>query len=278
MKRKLVLLFMVLCFLSIHAQMATLYNLNEIRSGKAIDKVKYEIVYQMHEVFDTLKNAHFDEQMILQIGGNTSAFFSYPRYQSDSLVLAMVKKGESNIQVNIKSMVSWKLYKNYPEAGKCSYIDNVSTNYVCEEKLELPHWKIVADSTDTILGYLCHLATAHYKGRLWRAWYTDDIPIDNGPWKLQGLPGLILKASDSQSQFVFTAVGMHSTKDTPLLYTGEKYEPISRQDLKKLYARFYSDEIGFLLSANKNMKITFTNENGEVMKHSKPISYNEIER
>ena len=278
MKRKLVLLFMLLGFLSIHAQMATLYNLNEIRSGKEIDKVRYEIVYQMQEVFDTLKNAHFNEQMLLQIGDKSSAFFSYPRYQSDSLVLAMVKKGESNIQVNVKSMVSWKLYKNYPEVGKCSYIDNVSTNYVCEEKLDLPHWQLIADSTDTIVGYLCHLATAHYKGRLWLAWYTDDIPIDNGPWKLQGLPGLILKASDSQGQFVFTAVGMHSIKDFPLLYTGEKYESISRQDLKKLYARFHSDEIGFLLSANKNMKITFTNENGEVMKHSKAISYNEIER
>ena len=44
------------------------------------------------------------------------------------------------------------------------------------------------DSTKQVLGYTCQLATARFRGRLWYAWFTLDIPIDNGPWKLGGLP------------------------------------------------------------------------------------------
>jgi GLPGLI family protein len=277
MKRKTLLLVMLLAFLSAHAQMASLYLLDEMKDGKEIDKVNYEIVYQLQEMFDTLKNQHFKELMLLQIGDSASAFFSYPRYQSDSLVLAMKKKGETNIQVNINSNVSWKLYKGYP-AGKSRYLDNVSQNYVCEEPIEVPKWQLVADSLDTIAGYPCRLATAFYKGRLWRAWYAEDVPIDNGPWKLQGLPGLILKASDSQQQYVFTAVGLHHAGRQPLLYPGSKCEPISRRNLVKLCARFNADNIGFLIEANKGMKITFTDDKGNTLKHSRPIPYNEIER
>lgn len=55
----------------------------------------------------------------------------------------------------------------------------------------------IADSTKNILGYDCVMATAHYHGRDWTAWFTPDIPLPEGPWKLTGLPGLILEASES---------------------------------------------------------------------------------
>ena len=52
---------------------------------------------------------------------------------------------------------------------------------------------------------------AHYRfrGRLYTAWYYPDIPLPIGPWKLQGLPGIILEAYDAEAFFhaVFQAVG-----------------------------------------------------------------------
>ena len=59
------------------------------------------------------------------------------------------------------------------------------------------------DDTLTISHYLCHKAQTSYGGRTWTAWYTEDIPTTAGPWKLSGLPGLILKAGDAEGIFEF---------------------------------------------------------------------------
>ena len=61
------------------------------------------------------------------------------------------------------------------------------------------------DSTKTIGDYLCRAATANFRGRKYTVWYTPEIPLPFGPWKLQGLPGLILEASDEEKRIVYMA-------------------------------------------------------------------------
>lgn len=70
-------------------------------------------------------------------------------------------------------------------------------------------WQL-GDSTKLILNYECQMAEAYYHGRHWTAWFTPEIPIQNGPWKLGGLPGLILEASESTGQHSFTVREMEA--------------------------------------------------------------------
>ena len=62
------------------------------------------------------------------------------------------------------------------------------------------HWNMT-DDTMVILNVSCKKATTTFKGRFYTAWYADEIPIMNGPWKLGGLPGLIMEAYDDENNW-----------------------------------------------------------------------------
>ena len=61
----------------------------------------------------------------------------------------------------------------------------------------------LTDDTLTVMGYACKTATCQYAGRSWTVCYTEDIPSTAGPWKLHGLPGLIVRATDNQGIHTF---------------------------------------------------------------------------
>lgn len=61
-------------------------------------------------------------------------------------------------------------------------------------------WSICED-TLTIGGFHCQKATAHFHGRDYNAWFTEKIPVQFGPWKFNGLPGLILQVEESTGYF-----------------------------------------------------------------------------
>lgn len=75
------------------------------------------------------------------------------------------------------------------------------------EDLASPEWHITPD-TQMILGYTCQRATTKYFGREYIAWFAKDIPYSSGPWKLMGLPGLILQAYDTKGEYSFTATSI----------------------------------------------------------------------
>jgi len=111
------------------------------------------------------------------------------------------------------------------------------------EPIEERCWKIMDDSTKNVLGYECIMATAKYHGRHWTAWFTPEIPVDAGPWKLLGLPGLILEASDSTGQHNFTVNGIQSINmNIPPVYEPYSYEKTTRKKFLEL-CRFRYDNI-----------------------------------
>lgn len=91
-------------------------------------------------------------------------------------------------------------------------------------------WEMVPDSTATVLDYECFMATADYHGRRWTAWFAPEIPVQDGPWKLRGLPGLILKAvADNGASF--TATGVETTAiPVPAMYNTDKYSKSTRKN------------------------------------------------
>ena len=100
-----------------------------------------------------------------------------------------------------------------------------------DENLAEISWDIVGDSIKSILGYECILAESDYHGRKWKAWFTTEIPLQEGPWKLHGLPGIILEANGGDDfSIVATEVG-GTGQDIPSIYSISDYQKGDRQKI-----------------------------------------------
>ncbi|SFH83875.1 GLPGLI family protein [Halpernia frigidisoli] len=73
-------------------------------------------------------------------------------------------------------------------------------------------WKIDADHKE-ILGYDCQKASCIFRGRTYIVWFAQDIPVSEGPWKLKGLPGLVLEARDVEGQYNYLAKSIIISSD-----------------------------------------------------------------
>ena len=113
------------------------------------------------------------------------------------------------------------------------------------EPIENRDWTIVEDSTKIILDYDCIMATTYYHGRHWTVWFTPEVPVDAGPWKLLGLPGLILEAVDNTAQHHFKANGIQAVDmKIPKVYEPYSYEKTTRQEFLKLCRYGYDNPQG----------------------------------
>lgn len=137
------------------------------------------------------------------------------------------------------------------------------------EPLSEMQWTMAEDSTANVLGYECVMAECDYHGRHWKAWFTPEIPMSFGPWKLHGLPGLILKA-EANGGFSFVATGLEQTDRamSPMYLKGD----YSKVDRKKALenAEYYINNAESIMNAQgQSVKIYSVDENGNKIESPK---------
>ena len=128
------------------------------------------------------------------------------------------------------------LYRNLNQGKISVYTSVFGSHYLIEEDFPVIDWTICEDSTMQVLGYDCHKATAKFRGRTWTVWYAEDIPLSIGPWKLGGLPGLILKAK-CDDYLTITALSARTTKLSPVTFYNfykKKYQKLDRVKYVKI--------------------------------------------
>ena len=186
--------------------------------SQAQETALYECLYR-YEVNGTDQNGQPFSDIyngLLQIGAAQAKFQDYTAFQSDSVKQIHPDDAELQEEYTVQILKNpyyfdQTVYQNLPK-GKTTVLSVITPDYyVYTEDLNTISWTL-AEDTDTICGYPCRKAMGTYGGRTWTAWYAEDIPVSFGPWKLIGLPGLILEASDSENIHRFTAISFRKAK------------------------------------------------------------------
>lgn len=102
-------------------------------------------------------------------------------------------------------------------------------------------WKIL-NETKKIGNFICQKATAAFKGNNYIAWFSTDIPVPFGPWKLHGLPGLILECNDETNFFQVKATKIHLNTDCKELTEKMKKANLKNPVSMKKYLELRNNE------------------------------------
>lgn len=152
------------------------------------------------------------EMMYLDIDKNGSNYYSRTKFVADSTSRAelekQIKSFSGNISVSKREnpgQVSFKVTKSYPDFKTYLFRSVSSDQYKIRED-QKPEWKILSDK-QKIGEYNTQKATTSFGGREWIAWFSTDIPFQDGPYKFYGLPGLIVKIEDTTGSHIMTLVG-----------------------------------------------------------------------
>lgn len=199
--------------------------------NKKLEESILECQYKLVMQKDTISKSNLvEDEMVLRVGETTSQFFSRHTFYHDSL-WADPEGREKAEDLSIKSLMSQIpsqvfgarttkdfLYINHQKEKMTTYSkDFINVNFYFEEDYSPQKW-IICDTTKILMGYECTKAECYFRGRNWIAWFAEDIPIADGPWKLNGLPGLILETYDSKMDYHYTATCINMKPTFPVTY------------------------------------------------------------
>jgi len=213
----------------------------------------YRLSYQP----DSSNPAKRADIFYLLLGKTLSKFQSRGEQAADSLLVVAdaVPFNHENAQLMLdkirflpRSLAHYTIYKT---AGHLYFDDRVGTaHYRYEEPTGAQSWTITP-TTATVAGYACQRATISYGGRQWEAWFTRAVPVSDGPYKFSGLPGLIVKVSDTRQHYVFELAKL-AQPTAERLITLPKKTPIAtdRATFRRALAAYQTDPVGSLTAAS----------------------------
>lgn len=196
-------------------------------------------------VKSTLERPQRFDDMTLLIGERSSCCFSATHVAQQQLLDSVVRVSGGNLsqvlgasaQMRASSKLGqpWVVLKNYPSPHRLTYTTELLGKETFRYEEELPQWDWELLEGDSLIAeYACHKARATHRGRTWTVWYTPDITVSEGPWKLCGLPGLILYAVSDNADFTFECTGIQQAGGEPIALPQKAYTHTNARDLQKL--------------------------------------------
>ncbi len=263
------------------------FSILSISCQAQTDTSLLSVRYRFSHIKDTTKpEVVYTENMLLLIGAFISKYKSADKEMLDSINNATMMQqfkeqdGTGNFKIDMRGTKTANsiVYYKSDLTKTLNVLQSLGQKYLIESELPSINWTI-ASETKTIQNYTCQKATTIFKGRHYVAWFCPDLPYSNGPWKLGGLPGLILEAYDLNGtvKFLFDAI----TKVSQPLELPKRAVKITPAEYNKLLELREKDPEAFFNAALSSMNMgangVTTNVKIDNSKLIKPVINNPLE-
>ena len=170
-----------------------------IITSLALKAQTHRFIYDVEYKKDSTQNITTKENYHLDIEPKEVKYYPRDFFVGDSLVannLAIPKDSKFNTSSIIVHQSGKARYDDY------DILDNIVLKLSSENS---QNWKLTTEKKK-VKDLNLQKATTTWGGRNWIAWFTADIPFQEGPYKFHGLPGLIVELYDDKSNYRFELV------------------------------------------------------------------------
>ncbi|WBL22877.1 GLPGLI family protein [Zunongwangia sp. HRR-M8] len=213
-------------------------------------KFNYKATYQLEYQEDsTDQNSIKSETVVLYLGEGISRYSSLGKAVKDSLENMPNPKRMRMDEYNKMTDFKYKIFKNYQnnELVLAEKIFQYDLKY--KQDLKQIDWEIQPEKKE-ILGFSVQKATGSFAARNYIAWFTPELPFSDGPYKFNGLPGLIVEISDQKNDYHFTLTGFQELeKPVSILLDLDSYKTVSQEELDQVRDDYNRDPIGTMEKA-----------------------------
>ena len=197
---------------------------------------------------------------VLDITDKKSIYQDYTLFAQDSITKIQIEEMQKTKQFGNMSKLkmnpkfSYKVVKEYPDYSiqfsELIFSMDSPFRIAYNEKPKF-NWEIQKE-TQKIGEYKTQKATTTFGGRTWVAWFTNEIPFQEGPYKFYGLPGLIVKIEDTGNNYSWILKGNKKIDNysefsyIENLQSGgkQKVMQLSKEKFTKTYTDFRKDPFG----------------------------------
>lgn len=253
-------------------------------AGKAQEKAIAKVHYIFKHVNDTTqRDKHTRDEVVTYLGQQTSYYTSYSttRMQEQTTKMLSAPDFDGNLVISRSTSGIKESYLLEPAKSQMVEVKRVASDeFLLETTYPKQDWNI-GDETKVIGGYTCQKATTTFAGRQYTAWFTTDIPFSFGPWKLHGLPGLILAAKDDKNEVEFEYSGFDKLTADVQVTIGTPAKAIlsTKEEVEKLEKAFKANPNAYMQSKS-NVRVggpgVFISSGGSATSSSSAIDASKI--
>ncbi len=231
-------------------------------SGVATYQSQRSVDLKMNDGMDSAMQKQIQEQLKKQFQKTYTLKFKGAEslYTEDEAGIASPQPSSSGFSIVVSGNSDIQ-YNNIKEERYTNQTDLMGKSFLVKDSLKKRDWKLVKEIKN-IGQYTCFKATYEEEVENWSmtedgeetkekkmktttVWYTLDIPVQHGPDRFWGLPGLVLEVQDGKFSLMCTKVVLNPEETVIIeeptkgkLVGGEEYRKISEEKSKEMMERY----------------------------------------